>query len=50
MLRIDKPKYFKLKKFYDFRGLTQNLNRDLDYTIKAKEILNPHTIIPETLY
>lgn len=50
MLRIDRSKYFKLKKFYDFRGLTQNLNRDLDYSINAKEIMNPNTIIPNTLY
>lgn len=50
LLNIDKAKYFKYKKFYDLRGLRRNLNRDLDFTVDSKQIINPFTIIPEKVY
>lgn len=49
-LGIDRQKYFKLKKFYDTRLLSQNLNRDLSFKVPGKEIASPFTIIPQSVY
>ena len=37
-------------KLYDLRALKQNPNWDLKFEVPAKEIVNPFTIIPKSLY
>lgn len=49
-LPIDHKKYFKLKKFHDTRMLSQNPNKDLSFKVPGKEIINPFTVIPQSVY
>jgi hypothetical protein len=50
MKNLYKKEYLHPIKLYDLRALKQNPNRDLSFKVPGKEIANPNTIIPESLY